>query len=143
MIEKYFKDYVSKYHKMKMALKRYNEAKEDFYSLSGVDYDKVNVMGGKPNEFADIMHKIDLLLKDYKEKLEDYEIEKSKCLSDIEQLKNPIYQAVLEYKYLDFNEEYKISDNLKKYNGKDYAPGSVYNLVAKAQKELLKIISEK
>lgn len=140
MIESYFKNYTDKYHKMKMAFKRYTDAKEDFYSLSGISYDKLNVMGGKPNEFADIMHKIDLLLNDYKEKLNDYEEEKSKCLKDIEQIKNPIYQAVLEYKYLDFDDDYKILENLKKYNGKEYYISSIYNLVVKAQKELISII---
>ena len=60
-VEKYFEEYTTKYHEMKKALKRYLDAKSDFYYLSGTKYDDMPKGNSKSLGLDDLMSNIEEL----------------------------------------------------------------------------------
>ena len=142
MIEKYFKDYTNKYHNMKQALKRYIEAKEDLYHLTGVKIDDMPKGNGKALGFDDLLINIEKLNNDYITKFKKYEEEKEKCKQDINKLDDPISRAIIEYTYLNFEDNKTISISLKKYHSKDYSLGYIKRLKSKAIEQFEKIVTK-
>lgn len=141
MIEKYFKECTDKYHEMQKALKLYTNAKEDFYHLTGINIDDMP-KGKKPLGFDDLLGNIEQLNNEYIKRKEDYEEEKAKCKKDIEELENPIYRAIIEYAYINFESNKKIMESLKEYHNKECSLGYVRLLKSKAIKKFVKIIKK-
>lgn len=141
MIEKYFEEYTKKYHKMKRALKRYVDAKSDFYSLTGIRYDDMPKAKGKSLGFDDLMANIEGLYKNYLLESEKCEKERDKCLIDIDKLEKPIHRVIIEYVYLDFETNNKrLAMLLNKYYKKDYSLGYISELKAAAEENFRKIL---
>ncbi len=140
MIEKYFDEYTRLYHDMKKALKRYTDAKFDFYTLTGAKYDDVSKARGKSLGFDDLMAQIEDLYSVYLKSYDDYEEERKRCLNDINKIDNPIYRIIIEYAYLDFESNKEIALSLQEYHNKNYSLGYVAELKAAAIKEFTKIL---
>lgn len=58
MIQKHFRVYNSLLDKIRVKQMELIKLKEDWYTISGVDYDKVKVMGGTQIDMADQLHDI-------------------------------------------------------------------------------------
>ena len=142
MIEKYFKDYTDKYHDMKKALKRYIDAKQDFYSLTGVKIDDMPKGNGKAMGFDDLLINIEHLNNDYIIKYKKYEEERTRCKQDIDKLDDPISKAIIEYAYLDFEDNKAMSISLKEYHNKDYSLGYIKRLKLRAIEQFTRIVSK-
>lgn len=140
MIDKYFKEYVNKYYKMKKALKRYIDSKLDFYNLTGINYDDMPKAKGKSLGFDDLMGNIEELFNKYLALNEEYEVEREKCQLDIDELKNPIHKFIIEYAYLDFENDKKILKSLKEFNNLEYSYSHMRRLKSQAIKEFEKMI---
>ena len=141
MIEKYFKEYTDKYHAMQKALKLYANAKEDFYHLTGVNIDDMP-KGKVALGFDDLLGNIEELNNEYIRRKEEYEEEKARCKKDIEELDNPIYRAIIEYAYINFESNKQIMESLKEYHNKDYSLGYIKILKSRAIKKFKKLITK-
>jgi len=140
LIENYFNKYVERYHKMKRALKRYVDAKLDFYTLTGTNYDDVKVKGVTLG-FDDLIGNIEDLYNTYLDLSKKCEEERNKCLIDIDKLEKPIHRAIIEYIYLDFETNNKrLTMLLKKYYKKDYSLGYISELKSVAEENFRKIL---
>ena len=142
MIEKYFKDYTDKYHEMKKALKEYIDAKQNFYTLTGINYDDMPKAQSKNLGIDDLMVRVETLMERYIEKCNEYELAKEKCKKDIERLDNPIHKAIIEYAYLNFEDNKKLANSLKEYHNKDYSLGYIpilkLRVIEKFEKMIIK-----
>ena len=127
---------------MKKALKRYIDAKTDFYHLTGVKLDDMPKGNGKALGLDDLLINIEQLSNDYISKNKDYEEAKAKCKKDIDKLENPIYRVIIEYAYLNFEDNKTISNSLKEYHNKDYTLGYIKILKSRAASKLEEIITK-
>ncbi len=75
---------------MENELKRFIDAKSDFYSLSGVKYDDMPKVHGKSLDFDDLMVNIEKLCNKYLYSKCEYLLEKDKCQMVIYKLENPV-----------------------------------------------------
>lgn len=142
MIEEYFKECTNKYHEMQKALKRYVNAKENFYNLTGIKLDDMPKGNQKPMGFDDILGNIEELNIEYIKRKEEYEEEKNKCKQDIEKLDNPIYRAIIEYAYINFESNKMIMEALKEYHNKDCSLGYIKILKSRAIDKFRKLITK-
>lgn len=142
MIEKYFEDYKNKYHEMKRALKTYIDAKSDFYTLTGINYDTMPKGNKKPIGLDDLLVNLEKLSNYYLKLQKEYEEIKERCKRDIDKLENPISRAIMEYAYLNFETNKKISCSLKEFHDRDYTVGYIKTLKAKAKEEFKDIITK-
>lgn len=142
MIDKYFENCTTKYHEMKKALKRYVNAKEDFYHLTGVNIDDMPKGNNKPLGFDDLLGDIEELNTEYIKRKEEYEEEVNKCKHDIDRLENYIFRAIIEYAYINFEDNKKLAESLNEYHNKDYSLGYIKILKSRAVSKFEKIITE-
>lgn len=142
MIEEYFKNYTNQYHEMKKALKRYVDAKTDFYHLTGIKYDDMPKAKGKVLGLDDLMINVEQLNNDYLIEYKKYEEEKEKCKKDINKLEHPIHKAIIEYAYLNFEDNKTMAYSLKEYHNKNYSLGYVKILKTRAVAKFEKIITK-
>lgn len=142
MIDTYFMDYERKYHNMKKALKRFIDAKSDFYSLSGVKYDDMPKAHGKSLGFDDLMVNIEELCNKYLDSKHEYLLEKDKCQMVINKLENPVYKVIIEYAYIDFENDKKLAASLKEFHNLDYSYSHLRKLKSQAIKEFEKVIQK-
>lgn len=142
MIEKYFEDYTNKYYEMKKALKRYIEAKEDYYHLTGISIDDMPKGNKKPLGFDDLLGNIEKLNDEYIARNKELEEAEEKCKQDIRKLKNPIHRAIIEYAYLNFESNKDIAKSLNEYHNKNYTLGYVKVLKLKAVSNFNELITK-
>lgn len=142
MVEEYFKECTNKYHEMQKALKRYVNAKDDFYHLTSINIDDMPKGNQKPRGLDDLLGNIEELNNEYLKRKEEYEVEKQKCKKDIDRLDNPIYRAIIEYSYINFETNKMIAESLKEYHNKDYSTGYIKLLKSKAIAKFKKIITK-
>lgn len=140
MIDNYFMEYEKKYHNMKKALKQFIDAKSDFYSLSCVKYDDMPKAQGKRLGFDDLMSNIEELCNKYLELKHEYFLEKDKCQKLINKMENPIYKVIIEYSFIDFENDKKLGASLKEYHNLDYSYSHLRKLKSNAIKEFEKLI---
>ena len=79
MVEEYFEDYTNKYYEMKKALKRYIEAKEDYYHLTGINLDDMPKGNQKPLGLDDLLGNIEQLNNEYIARKKELEEAEEKC----------------------------------------------------------------
>ena len=140
MIDSYFKEYTKRYHEMKRTLKKYIDAKSDFYSLTGIRYDDMPKAKGKSLGFDDLMAGIEELYNTYIVSSEYCEEEKKKCQADIDKLDNPIHKIIIEYSFLDFERNKNILSLLKEFHGLEYSYSHLMKLKAQAISKFKEII---
>ena len=141
MVEEYFEDYTNKYYEMKKALKRYIEAKEDYYHLTGINLDDMPKGNQKPLGLDDLLGNIEQLNNEYIARSKELEEAEEKCRRDISKLKNPIYRAIIEYAYLNFESNKEISDSLTEYHNKNYSLGYIKILKSRAVNKFNELIT--
>ena len=139
-IEEYFEEYETKYHEMKKALKRYIDAKSDFYHLTGIKYNDMPKANGKSLGLDDLISKIDELNCTYISLVKECEEERKKCQLDIDKIKNHVYRLILEYAFLDLDKDKKIIRSLKEFHNIDYSCSHFRKLKSDAIKEFEVII---
>lgn len=139
-IQEYFEEYTAKYHEMKKALKRYLDAKSDFYYLSGTKYDDMPKGNSKSLGFDDIMSNIEELNITYIQLKKECIEERGKCQADIDKINNHIHRLILEYVFLDLDKDKKVITTLKEFHNMDYSYSHFRRLKSEAVKEFLKII---
>ena len=88
----------------------------------------------------DLMIQIEELHNDYIEKYENCEIERKKCLEDINKLENKISRVIIECTYLNFESDKEILFSLKEFFNKEYSLSHIKRLKKKAIKEFIEII---
>lgn len=144
MVEKYFESYTNKYDAMQDVLKELVDAKQSFYSLTGIDYDDMPKGNKKPLGFDDLLGNIENLEKEYITRKREYEEEKEKYKKDIDGLEelSKIHKTIIKYAYLDFESNKTITDSLKKYHNKDYSLGYVKILKSNATNKFRKLITK-
>lgn len=141
-IEKYFEEYENAYHEKQKALKTYIDAKANFYTLTGIEYDTMPKAKGKTLGLDDLMASIETLMETYQEKCEIYINELNKCRRDIDKIENTVYKVIIEYAYLYFESNKSITESLQKYHKLDYTLGYVKRLRAAANHEFERIINK-
>ena len=139
-IQEYFEEYTTKYHEMKKALKRYLDAKSDFYYLSGTKYDDMPKGNSKSLGFDDIMSNIEDLNITYIQLKKECIEEREKCQVDIDKIKNHIYRLILEYVFLDLDKDKKVITTLKEFHNMDYSYSHFRKLKSEAVKNFQEII---
>lgn len=141
MVEEYFEDYTNKYYEMKKALKRYIEAKEDYCHLTGINYDDMPKGKQKPLGLDDLLSNIEQLSNEYIARSKELEEAEEKCRRDINKLKNPIHRAIIEYAYLNFENNKDIAESLKEYHNKSYSLGYIKILKSRAVSKFAELIT--
>lgn len=141
MIEEYFEDYTNKYYEMKKALKRYIEAKEDYYHLTGINIDDMPKGNQRPLDLGDLLVNIEQLCSEYKARDKELKEVMDKCERDIGKLKNPIHRAIIEYAYLNFESNKEIAESLKEYHNKNYSLGYIKILKSRAVNKFEELIT--
>ena len=139
-IEKYFEKYNEKYHEMKSALKRYIDAKQNFYTLTGINYDDMPKAKGKVLGLDDLIADIEDLNNYYREQARELEVIRKAHLKDIYKLTKQIHRIIIEYAYLDLDKDKKIIRSLKEFHNEDYSCSHFRRLKAAAIKEFEEII---
>lgn len=142
MLETYFENYREKYRQMKKALKEFIDAKADFYTLTGMNYDAMPKSKKIPSGFDKLLASIETLEEDYFLKKEDLEKEKEKCKKDIEKINNTLYADIVEYVFLNFEDNKTLAESLKRYHNKDFSLGYVKILKIKAINKFKKVITK-
>lgn len=143
-IDKYFKDYLDKYKIMKRALKDYVDAKMDFYTITGINYDEKVKGQSVPLGLDSLIANIETLEEQYIAAKEECNIERQKCLKDISKLNNDLYEILIEYIYLDREKNNKkLLMLLNKYNNIEISYSHLRNSKSQAIKEFKNIISTK
>lgn len=144
MIEEYFKSYIDKHDLMQEALKELVDAKQSFYSLTGISYDDMPKGNKKPLGLDDLLGNIEHLEEEYIARKREYEEEKEKYKKEIDGLEelSKIHKAIIKYAYLDFESNKTITDSLKKYHNKDYSLGYVKILKSNATNKFRKLITK-
>ena len=142
MVEEYFEDYTNKYYEMKKALKRYIEAKEDYYHLTGVNIDDMPKGNSKPLGLDDLLGNIEQLSNEYIARSKELEEAEAKCRKDISKLKNPMHRAIIEYAYLNFESNKEIAESLAEYHNKNYSLGYIKILKFRAVNKFIELITD-
>ena len=127
---------------MKKALKRYLDATQDFYTLTGIKLDDMPKTKGKALGLDDLLANIEQLNLEYIARNKEYQEERNKCKKDIDKLENPIYRTIIEYTYLNFENNKEIAKSLKEYHNKDYTLGYLRILKSKAISKFEKMITK-
>jgi len=140
MIEKYFEDVKSKKEAMQKALKKYIEATEDFYTLTGIQYTDMPKSKGKALGLDDLMANIEDLYSKYLDCKNDFETEYNKCMKDIDKLNNQLHELIIEYNFIDKKKDKEILKALKEYHNIDIAYGTLRNLKSQAKKEFKRVL---
>lgn len=141
MVEEYFEDYTNRYYEMKKALKRYIEAKEDYYHLTGINLDDMPKGNQKPLGLDDLLGNIEQLNNEYIARKKELEEAEEKCRRNINKLKNPIYRAIMEYAYLRFESNKDIAESLNEYHNKNYSLGYIKILKSRATSKFIELIT--
>lgn len=139
-IDIYFLEYVETFHEMKKALKRYLEAKDDIYYITGGKIDETPKAFGNGLSIDDLLINIEDLKEEYKKLTEDYETLRNIHKIKISELNNPIHKIILEYCYLDMNDDKKVLKSIREYHNKDYSESHFRRLKSQAVKEFEKLI---
>lgn len=142
MIKEYFAEYRCIYHEKKKALKRYINAKEDFLVLSGTKYDDMPKAKTSGLGFDDLMINIEELHTEWIRLESEYKRIKNKCLDDIHKMKDPLYESIIEYAYLDFENDKEILNSLNEYHNVEYTLGYFRILKSKATKCFKNVITK-
>ena len=138
----YFFEYRSIYHESKKAFKRYINAKENFYVLSGTKYDDMPKAKSSSLGFDDLMINIEELYNEWVRLEKQYNQIKKECLEMIHKMNDPIYESIIEYAYLDFENDKEILNSLNEYHNVDYTLGYFRILKSKAVKRFKEVITE-
>lgn len=140
IIKKFFKEANDKKIEMQKALKKYVEATEDFYTLTGVQYSSMPKAKGKVLGFDDLMANIEALYNTYLEKKKDYDKECESCMNEINKLDNQVYRLIIEYSFIDDKKDKDIIGALLEFHNMDYSYSHFRKLKGQATKEFKSII---
>lgn len=139
-IDKYFKNIIARKIDMQKALKKYVEATEDFYTLTGTKYTDMPKTRGKSLGFDDLMMNIEKLYNEYLEYKKDYDKVYKECMEDINKLDNQTHRLIIEYSFIDEKKDKDIIDALSGFHNKDYSYSYFRRLKTKAIEEFEKKI---
>lgn len=142
-INDFFEPINDKKTKMEKALKKYVEATEDFYTITGVKYTDMPKSKGKVLGFDDLMANIEELFNDYLELRNQHKILYDFYISYINKLNNKTYRLIIEYSYINNEDDKQITNSLKEYHKLDYTNSHIRKLKSKASKEFNKLINDK
>lgn len=141
-IENYFLEYTNTFHEMRKALKRYLEALDDYCHLTGQSKEEfyTSKTNSKCRGIDDLLINLETLQEEYLRLSENHKILRKKRKQDIDKLENPIHRLILEYAYLDFNENKMILNTLKEYHNEVYSLSHFKRLKAQAIKSFEELI---
>lgn len=125
---------------MQKALKKYVEATEDFYTLTGIKYTDMPKTRGKSLGFDDLMINIENLYNEYLEYKKDYDKDYKECMEDINKLDNQIHRLIIEYSFIDEKKDKDIIDTLSGFHDKDYSYSHFRRLKTKAIEKFERMI---
>lgn len=147
MIEKYFKKIVDYKYNMQKAFKRYIEAQDDFYIITGIKYTTMPKSEGKPLGFDDLMVHIEDLYNEYIKCKNKYDKEYKIIIKDINKLDNQLYRLIIEYTYIDRKIDKKPDKEtlkeLQDYHKIDISYPYFRKIKSNAKSDFLNIISNK
>ena len=144
IIDQYFKAYLDALKTMKRALKDYVDAKMDFYTITGTNYDEKVKGQSVPLGLDSLIANIETLEENYIAAKKDCDKERQKCLNDISKLKNDLYELLIEYIYLNREKSNKkLLMLLNKYHNIEISYSYLRNSKSQAIKEFKNIISTK
>lgn len=139
-IERFFKKIQDKKTDMQKALKRYVEAVEDFYTITGVKYTDMPKAKGEALGFDELMINIEDLFDKYVELRNEYKDLYNGCMVHINKLENRTYRLIIEYAYINEEDDKRLLVSLKDYHDIEYSDSHLRKLKSKAVKEFRKII---
>jgi len=112
------KEYLSRYHKMKVKIKKLQSLHDEYIRLSqnipGCNFDDIRVDGTRNNEapFVKWIHKALELEDDIKCLMRELPVVKNEILNSISTLENPEYKRLLIFKYIDWFSWREIADKM-------------------------------
>lgn len=112
------KEYLSRYHKMKVKIEKLQSLHGEYIRLSqtipGCNFDDIRVDGTRNNEapFVKWIHKALELEDDIKHLMRKLPIIKNEILDSISTLENPEYKRLLIFKYIDWLSWREIADKM-------------------------------
>lgn len=141
-IYKFFEHINDEKREVEKALKRYIEAKEEFYSITSIKYTDMPKSKGKNLGFDDLMINIEDLFSKYMEKKKKYDEEYNSCMKFINQLSNNLHKLIIEYSFIDLKKDKDILNSLEDYHNINISYGTLRNEKYKAIKEFKTIIND-
>lgn len=112
------REYLSRYHNMRLKLEKLEYLHEDYIRMShyipGVQFDLIRVSGTKSLKapFEKWVHKAMEVQDEIDELTKNLEIIKNEILDCISALKNPEYERLLIYRYIDWLNWQDIADKM-------------------------------
>lgn len=140
-INKFFEDINDKKREMEKALKKYVDATEDFYTLTGVKYTEMPKSKGNALGFDDLLANIEELHEEYLDLRKEYKSLYNCCMKYINKLDNIIHRLIIEYTYINLDDDKKILSTLSNFHNINYSYGHFRNVKSKAIKEFKKIVT--
>ncbi len=144
MIKKYFENVVTIKIDMQNALRKWVDANEDFYTLTGI---KLSDMpkGGVPLGYTDLLINIETLYSEYLKLKEEYEKEYSKCKINLYKLNNRVHRLIIEYTFIDREIDRKSDKEtlktLNKYHNIELSYAYFRKMKLIAKKEFEKVLT--
>lgn len=120
---------------MGKALRKYVEATENFYTITGIKYTDMPKSKGKALGFDDLMANIEELFHEYLTLREQHKEIYEFYLSYINKLSNKTHRLIIEYSYINEDDDKQLAITLKEYHNLDYTNDYVRRLKSKAKKE--------
>ncbi len=142
IVNEYFKKVKELYHEMQKAYKKYIDLKESFYRISGMNYDDMPREKRRALGLDDVLEQIEAQYNYYLQSKEKYREERNKVQCDISKLSNEIDRLIIEYAFIDSDDDKIILKNLKKYHKIDYSYSYFRKVKQNAIEELEKILRE-
>lgn len=144
MIDNFFKEVVNAKIEMQKALKKYIEANDSFYSLTGIKYSEMPKVKGQALGFDDLMANIEEIYTDYLKKEKEYNIKYQECMGHISKLDNQVHRLIIEYTYIDRKIDKKSDKEtlraLQDYHNIDISYSYFRIVKSNAKREFRKII---
>lgn len=139
-INQFFKDIHDKKREMEKALKKYVDATEDFYTLTGVKYTEMPKSKGNALGFDDLLANIEELHDEYLDLRKEYKSLYNCCMKYINKLDNIVHRLIIEYTYINLDDDKKILSTLSNFHNINYSYGHLRKIKSKAVKDFKKII---
>ena len=141
-IREFFRYITEKKEEVEKTLKRYVESAEDFYTITGVQYSEMPKVKGKALGFDDLMANIEEFYNTYIALKKEYDDMYIDYLKYINKLKDKRYRLIIEYSFINGEDDKQVCESLREYHNYDYSNNYVRQLKIKAINEFELVLVE-
>lgn len=143
MVEEHFKKVKELYHEMQKAYKKYVDLQDSFYEISGgMKWNDMPREKGRALGLDDMMENIETQYNYYLQCKDRYTKERQRVQCDINKLSDAIHKLIIEYAFIDADDDKVILKNLKKYHRIDYSYSYFRKIKQIAIDEFEKVLKE-